>query len=70
LFGLLIFVLRIIKMYPYELFNRKYPGRDWIEDRQDENGNYENECIICKKLFIGHKRRVVCFKCYKENKNV
>lgn len=37
--------------------------RDWTEDFSHENGNYENNCIKCDQLFMGHKRRVVCKIC-------
>jgi len=42
------------------------PGpRDWPEDaeRDDDNGCYQNRCILCKETFIGHKRRAVCKEC-------
>ena len=45
----------------YHIF---YPGRDWEGDFQMENGNYECLCIACKRPFIGHKRRLLCFECY------
>lgn len=37
---------------------------NWIEDFEHENGNYSNICIRCKNEFLGHKRRVVCKKCW------
>ena len=37
--------------------------RDWVEDFADENGNYANECFVCKNTFRGHKRRVTCKLC-------
>lgn len=40
---------------------------DWYEDAKFENGNYQNECCICHVIFIGHKRRVVCKKCFLNN---
>lgn len=40
--------------------------RDWSEDFPYENGNYQNRCVECKEIFIGHKRRVVCKKCQSE----
>jgi len=43
---------------------KTFPGRDWIEDRELENGNYECLCLNCEKSFIGHKRRLLCFECY------
>jgi hypothetical protein len=43
------------------------PGRDsspdWIEDNTHENGNYLCQCVHCKRVFVGHKRRVVCKVC-------
>ena len=38
-------------------------GRDWIEDTNQENGNYENECSICSEVFYGNKHRFVCKLC-------
>jgi hypothetical protein len=36
---------------------------DWIEDASLENGSYYCECVNCKQIFAGHKRRVVCRIC-------
>ncbi len=36
---------------------------DWTEDFSHENGNYQNRCIHCDCLFMGHKRRVTCKVC-------
>lgn len=47
-------------------FNRQHPGsfeRNWSQDFSHENGMYENICLHCTKHFLGHKRRMVCFKC-------
>lgn len=38
-------------------------NRDWLEDAEHENGNYQNQCIACKHTFVGHKRRVLCKYC-------
>lgn len=38
--------------------------RNWPEDFNHENGQYFNRCIECDKEFMGHKRRMVCKKCY------
>ena len=38
-------------------------GRNWPEDYNRENGNYQNKCVGCSEHFIGHKRRVVCRVC-------
>ena len=44
------------------LHDPKHP-RNWSEDFSHENGNYFCRCIECKKMFIGHKRRVICKVC-------
>jgi cell division protein ZapA (FtsZ GTPase activity inhibitor) len=36
---------------------------NWPEDFSHENGNYNNDCYMCKTVFIGHKRRHVCRVC-------
>jgi rubrerythrin len=36
---------------------------DWPEDFSGENGQYQNKCTTCGKLFTGHKRRVTCKLC-------
>lgn len=36
---------------------------NWTEDYSHENGNYLNTCIECKRIFKGHKRRVICKVC-------
>lgn len=38
-------------------------AHSWPEDFGGENGKYQNECVTCKTLFIGHKQRVVCRVC-------
>jgi hypothetical protein len=40
-----------------------YEG-NWTEDFSHENGNYMNMCIRCDQEFLGHKRRVICKKCF------
>lgn len=40
-----------------------YEG-NWTEDFSYENGNYMNMCIRCDQEFLGHKRRVICKKCF------
>lgn len=40
--------------------------RNWEVDFNHENGKYCSICVACKKPFLGHKRRVVCHKCYRE----
>ena len=37
---------------------------NWKEDFSHENGNYMNICIRCDEEFLGHKRRVICKKCF------
>ncbi len=40
--------------------------RNWVEDFSDQdNGDYICRCCICKELFRGYKRRVVCRVCDK-----
>lgn len=41
---------------------------DWPEDFPGENGNYQNRCSYCQKMFIGHKRRIVCKACFEESR--
>lgn len=36
---------------------------DWTEDAAHENGNYQCRCLNCNRLFVGHKRRLVCKVC-------
>ena len=45
-------------------------ARDWPEDFAHENGNYQNLCCECGKLFFGHKRRVVCRSCVKQKEGL
>lgn len=44
-----------------------HSDRDWSEDFQHENGNYTNKCMECSLYFYGHKRRVICKKCFTPN---
>jgi hypothetical protein len=37
--------------------------RQWGEDASHENGCYHNTCCQCLRMFVGHKRRVVCKAC-------
>lgn len=37
--------------------------RTWTEDAGHENGRYQNRCVSCEEMFIGHKRRVTCKVC-------
>ena len=47
-----------------DLLPHKRTNRDWPEDFEDENGNYECKCLDCDNTFFGHKRRTVCKECY------
>lgn len=47
-----------VEHYPPEPF-----AEGWPEDAGQENGNYENECCVCKKMFVGNKHRVICKGC-------
>lgn len=38
--------------------------KDWAEDFSHENGNYQNVCMYCEEVFLGHKRRVICKQCW------
>ena len=42
-------------------------NKDWLEDSSLENGKYLNQCLICRELFTGHKRRTHCKECYNMN---
>lgn len=44
------------------IFKKERSG-DWPEDFPLENGNYNNQCCECGRIFIGYKRRVVCKIC-------
>ncbi len=41
--------------------------RDWKEDSSHENGNYQCICSTCGNTFMGHKRRITCKLCGKNN---
>jgi hypothetical protein len=45
---------------PCDLVNspRSYP-----EDYPGENGQYINECLLCRLKFVGNKHRVLCREC-------
>ena len=42
---------------------RQLAPLDWHEDTTFENGNYQNLCTRCERVFLGHKRRVLCREC-------
>lgn len=37
--------------------------KDWIEDNNQENGNYTCLCVFCQEEFVGYKWRAVCKLC-------
>lgn len=37
--------------------------RSWPEDAGHENGNYSCCCVVCLRMFVGHKRRAICKVC-------
>lgn len=44
-------------------FTKQYTERDFPEDADQENGNYERECVSCGKSFVGNKHRTTCKSC-------
>ena len=36
---------------------------DFPEDFDQENGNYENQCVRCGHKFMGNKNRILCKVC-------
>ncbi len=56
-------VTEFVKETPCDPLPEFDSAKNWVQDRQLENGNYANICIRCKSAFIGHKRRVLCFEC-------
>lgn len=42
-----------------------YGPRDFPEDaiQDEDNGAYMNMCLLCREMFIGHKRRKGCKVC-------
>lgn len=49
------------------LVEEKPRAHDWVEDWHDENGQYENQCLECNAIFIGHKHRHTCKVCTLKN---
>src|SRR5690242_8574154 len=45
-----------------------FSDRDWLEDFEHENGQYQCICVMCGKSFIGHKRRTCCEICTPKQK--
>lgn len=42
--------------------------KNWVEDFNNENGNYMNTCRCCKQHFLGYKRRIECKECVERQK--
>lgn len=42
--------------------NATHPA-NWQEDYGHENGQYQNKCFSCSRVFQGHKRRAMCKEC-------
>lgn len=51
------------------IFEPEVTQRDWAEDFKEENGNYQRECIRCRKEFKGHKSRIVCKECHEKKES-
>lgn len=48
----------------YKLLKNTTPAeREWAEDASHENGCCHNTCSDCGRMFVGHKRRVICKSC-------
>ena len=45
--------------------NFEFTEKDWTEDFTNNENCYCCECAICKDIFYGYKRRVICKICYK-----
>lgn len=41
----------------------KFPAKNWPEDYDQENGNYQNKCSDCGEMFMGNKHRFLCKEC-------
>lgn len=41
------------------------PPRDW-DTKHLENGNHQNNCIVCKLHYFGPKRSYICWPCDKD----
>lgn len=44
-------------------FDKISSERDFQEDFEHENGCYQNKCVKCNQLFLGHKYRRICKTC-------
>lgn len=51
-----------VKFITLDKFHIEFNDRTWKE--QGDENQYFNKCIECKKLFSGHKRRMICRLCY------
>jgi hypothetical protein len=50
--------------------NNLITERDFAEEMMfHENGCYQHICILCKLLFYGHKRRMICKACQENSKS-
>lgn len=56
-------VRQVARIKKEHLPKRDESNRDWPEDYNQENGNYQNKCIGCGLLFYGNKHRVICKQC-------
>ncbi len=45
------------------ILGKENTAKDYHEDAEHENGNYQNTCADCGEFFTGHKRRVICRLC-------
>lgn len=57
--------MKNIQIYD-KLIENKHLG-NWTEDYSHENGNYLCKCFQCNENFVGHKRRIICKKCFDKN---
>ena len=39
--------------------------KNWTQDAGHENGCYQNHCVECETMFLGHKRRMICRSCHR-----
>lgn len=61
--GTRINTIESILNIPLSSFPLKKKKAGWLEDYDQENGNYQNKCCLCGLLFYGNKHRVVCKQC-------
>ncbi len=65
-----ISVMPKIEKEPEPVHPWSNPERNWEMDFSHENGNYQNKCVRCEQMFMGHKRRCVCKQCANNTKEV